>query len=255
MYRRSLLLLLPLLICASPAFAQDPAPDARDLARQVAEAAGLKAWDEVGTFSFSFVFAPKNVSRSYVWRVREGMVDVTDNGTTITVRVSGPLPTERVTKEYLEAHQRFVNDSFWALPALHLVWDAGTTVEDLGEVEVPGVPALLKRRAIKLSYDPNGAGYTPGDAYVYYLGDDHYPVAWAFHRQGAAEARFVAEWRNPRDVGGLKVVEQYWAMGGALNLQIQDAQVAPAEAGTDPTSRPTSRPAPEEPAPKEPAGD
>jgi len=253
-------LLLTLFACACLALPVRADDDpARALARRVAEAAGLGAWSEVGTISFAFVFAAKNIERRYVWHVREGRVDVVEDGHTVTVSVSG---ADLVDKAQIEAHQRFVNDSFWALPCFHLVWDAGTTLEDLGEVDVPGLPDLGKRRALSLAYDPNGGGYTPGDRYVFYLGDDDYPVAWAYHRNGAAEARFVAEWRSPREVGGVKVVEQYWALAGALNLQIQDVEVAPAEGEAAPTSRPaapaegegsTSRPS--APPTSRPAGD
>jgi hypothetical protein len=228
-----------LALFAAPVVAQDPTPDpARELADRVAKAAGIEAWSTVEVVRFTFVFAPKSIERSYVWNVRAGTVEVSDGDLVTTVPAAG-WDGAAVEGRAIQAHRSFVNDSFWAFPCLHLVWDEGIELEDLGEVEVPTLPDLGARRALSLRYTKDAGGYTPGDCYVFYLGDDDFPVAWAFHPQGAEAPRFVAEWREPREVAGLRVVWQYWALGGALNLVIDDVQVEQAE-GAAPTSRPAA---------------
>jgi hypothetical protein len=228
-----------LALAVAPASAQDaPTDPARELADRVAKAAGIDAWGQAGVVRFAFVFAPKGIERRYVWDVRAGTVEVTDGELVTTVPVAG-WDNAAVEGRAITAHRHFVNDSFWAFPCLHLAWDEGVELEDLGEVEVPTLPDLGPRRALSLRYAEDAGGYTPGDRYVFYLGDDDYPVAWAFHPQGAEAPRFVAEWREPRQVGGLRVVSQYWALGGALNLAIDDVQVEQAE-GAAPTSRPAA---------------
>jgi len=227
---------------STPAKAAVPADSPAALADRVARAAGLEAWSRVSLVSFTFAFPDKKVERRYAWDVPKGLVEVTLEPNPENVRwVVAPAgfgPDDAPAPEQQKAHETFVNDSFWALPCLHLAWDRSVlTLEDLGSVDVPTLPDLGKRRALAAHYDAKAGGYTPGDRYVFYLGDDDFPVAWAFHRQGSAEPTFVAEWREAKTVEGLRIATHY--VGGPIDLRIEGVRVEAGPAATQPTSRPT----------------
>lgn len=149
---------------SAPTASASPAGSAEALAAAVARAAGLEAWAQVGTLRFTFHFPAKGIQRSYAWDVARGQVEVQADPAQdawVSVPVAGFGPGDTPTPDRLQAHKTFVNDGFWALPCLHLAWDRGRTVEDLGTVAVPTLPALGKRRALALRYDVQAGGYTP----------------------------------------------------------------------------------------------
>jgi hypothetical protein len=108
---------------------------------------------------------------------------------------------------------------------LHLAWDTGARFEDLGPVDVPTLPALGARRALRVAYGAQSGGYTPGDAYVLYLGDDLLPVAWAFHKGGAEAPSLVTTWEGYTSAGGLRLATRFCKADGTPFITIEDLAV------------------------------
>lgn len=245
MIRRLLLLLffVPLASCASTPKPK-PKPErtpGQKLASVVGAASALPFWqNRVRKVRFSWVHVPSKRKRTYAWDLTAGTVTVDDGKQTVEVPTAGwARPEDAPSKAALAAHKKWVNDSFWAMAGLRIGTDAGVTFKALGERQVPGYRALGKRDALEVRYGKQG-GYTPGDVYVLYLGDDGLPVAWAFHRGGVTKPTLVTSWERYLNRGTLTLPTRFVLPNGKVAIEIQGLKV---ETGPQkPASRPTSRP-------------
>ena len=192
-----------------------------DLAQQIGEATGSESWRDVRRLRFTWTFAPKNVSRSYDWDVPAGHVSVSEDGAQVQVRVDGTDLTRDTTK----AHESFVNDHYWLLFGLRVLWDSDVSLSREARSSVPGFPELQVTEALVVQYQGDG-GYTPGDRYVLYLGEDsRLPRAWSYHRAGAGEPTLVTTWQDYVKVGGLTVPTRFVAADGTTFITVSDIAV------------------------------
>lgn len=216
-------LVLALVACSTLAQANPGA----DLAARVADASGADAWSDVRKLSFTWTHHPSETERSFAWYPGEGSVTVT-YGDEIT-----DVPLNAIdSPELRKAHAAFVNDNYWMLFELHLDWDDGVTFTDLGERAVPGFDDLGSRRALEVRYTGEG-GYTPGDAYVLYLGDDDRPVAWAFHRGGDSEPSLVTTRQDWRTEAQISFPTRFTTEDGETFISITAVEVETAEPNDD----------------------
>jgi hypothetical protein len=215
----SLLALVPL--TATAADTATPGPDAgQRLAHDVAAAAGVDCFGTLKRLTFTWHMVPKDITRRYDWDLVARSVAITSGGTTVTVPCDHP--PEASNEAAVVAHKGFVNDNYWALFCLHIGWDS-TTDTDLGAIDVPQFPDLGKRHALAVQY-PQQGGYTPGDKYILYLGDDHLPVAWSFHKGGAEAPTLVVRWLDWTVVGGIHVPTRFVSADGSDFIRIEGAQ-------------------------------
>lgn len=207
--------LLVVLLLASPAVAAEG--DA--LARRVAEAAGVENWSDVERVAFTWKHLPSGNARSFEWHPAEDSVAVTYKGTTTHIHTASIE-----TDDQRRAHAAFVNDHYWMLFELRLALDTGVEFEDLGPKAVPGFDDMGDRRALRVHYTGD-AGYTPGDAYVLYLGEDDLPDAWAFHRGGAEEPSLVTTRQDWSEAGGIRFPTRFVTADGTAFITIEDVTV------------------------------
>lgn len=218
MRRSGFLAVAASLALAAPLRAEPP--EGAALAASVAEAAGASQWSAVNRVRFAWRHEPSGAQRAYDWDVRAG---------TVTARIAGgsvsfPASGGKLSVEAEAAHKAYVNDGYWLLFPLHLAWDSGVAFEDLGARTVPGLPDLGERRALAVQYGGAG-GYTPGDRYVLYLGDDLFPVAWAYHPGGAPEPKLVARWTGRRTLAGVAVATRFETPDGAPFVTIPEVAI------------------------------
>lgn len=206
----ALLVLLPL---------HASADDGAALASRVAAACGVDAWSGVQSVAFTWTHHPSGNSRSFVWRPKDHQVSMTFHDETTALDLDA-IDTE----DQRRAHAAFVNDSYWMLFELHLAWDDGVRFTELGAQPVPGFADLGERPALHVQYTGDG-GYTPGDAYVLYLGDDDRPVAWAFHRGGAEEASLVTTREEWNESGSIHFPTRFLTADGAPFISIADVAI------------------------------
>lgn len=210
--------LLLVLGCGQTENRKPPAP-AKSLpepGRRLLEAIGFEAWKGVRILNFTWNHAPSGRVRSYVWKIRDGVVEASRGADRAVFPADGPGPdTEPIAKEL---HKAFVNDVYWLAFPLVAAGD-GSVWSDLGEVPVPGLERLGRSRAIAVSYGGD-EGYTPGDRYVLYLGADDLPAAWAFHRGGADEPTLVTTREARLDMGGVNLPTRFLTADGKLFIEI-----------------------------------
>jgi hypothetical protein len=187
-----LALLVTTLSLRNPRPEGTPGPAAEALARKVADAARVDAWNaHVGAITWTF-----GGRRDHLWdrtrslvRVRWGtvvaLVDLSSDAARIT---KGGAPVTGAEAQALrkEAYEAWVNDSFWLNPLAKL-FDEGT--------ERRLVKADDGRDALLISY--GSGGVTPGDAYLWLLGQDGLPTAWRM-------------WVGIVPIGGLEIGWAEW---------------------------------------------
>ena len=158
--------------CASthpPAGEEGAAADA--LARRMIAAVGGDAWDRTGAIAFTF-----RGKRAHLWdkargfdRVAEGDDVVVVDGTTkrgVATRAGAVVGGAEGAALVEKAWRQFMNDTFWANPVVKAFDDGATrarVVLDDG------------REALLVTFTRGGA--TPGDRYLFVLGDDGAPTA------------------------------------------------------------------------------
>jgi len=163
---------------------------AEALATEIEDAIDLAAWARTGAVRWTFAGR-----RTLVWDRRRHLVQVMWDGNEVLihegaadgvalrngVEVTGPEARELLR----EANQAWINDSFW-LNAPAKLRDEGTTLTRLSDD--------------RLMVEYASGGRTPGDAYVWTIGEDGLPTSWKM-------------WVSILPVGG---VETTW--GGWITL-------------------------------------
>lgn len=167
------LFLAVFLVLATPAFAQESVT--ADLKKAHGD------WSKLERIKFSWTVVPRNMTRTYDWDVKAGQVTVGMGDEAIRIPASGVGLKE--PKE-IEAHKAFINDSYWLLFEQFIFRDKVSLTSDTGPV--PNSDKTARRVRVEYS----SGGYTPGDTYRLYVGDDGVVFGWEYFPGGASEARF-----------------------------------------------------------------
>lgn len=154
-----------------------PAPAAEWTVEEVLALHGAPQLDEVAEVHFDFVSG--RGARSWRWSPITGDVFFEQDGVVVEYnRADIPPGAERIDRMW-------INDTFWLYWPMHAQWaaDASITIEDPKPNPITDEP----QPRLVIAYPPDGGGYTPGDRYEVYLGEDGIATAWTFHRGGAEE--------------------------------------------------------------------
>ncbi|MEM6458158.1 MAG: hypothetical protein AAF710_02070 [Planctomycetota bacterium] len=173
--------------------------------RMLAERYGFAGWGEIESIRYTFnVELPGRdapIVRGWQWQTKTGDIE------RVTRRAENDLEVvlfnlERPeVGEVREAHQQFINDSYWLLFPFQLVW-SNPKVTEAGIEPLP-IGEGTGRKLI--AQWPAEGGYTPGDAYDLYLGDDGLIREWVFRRGGAEDGGRAATWEDHRRLGPIVV--------------------------------------------------
>jgi len=175
-----------------------PGPRAEALADEMLEAIGYEAWQEIPLVAWTF-----RGTNHYVWDKHHHVAQVKWNDYEVVINLDtkagratkggAPLTDEEADKALVHAYANWANDSFW-LNAPAKVRDGGTerSVVDMGG----------GREGLLVQY--HSGGVTPGDAYLWALGEDGLP-------------EYFQMWVSIIPVGGLKATWEGWeSHGGAM---------------------------------------
>ena len=180
-------------------------------------ASGQPTWRTVDHVQFTWSHVPSSRARTYDWNVPAGMVEVTmePGAQSLTVPVFGT----DLDGEQLDAHQAFVNDSYWLLFEFKAITDTVTRAE----VSASG-PFDTASAAYEVRY-PVGGGYTPGDRYVVYVGEEGAPVGWSYFPGGSDEPRLSTTRAGWTESSGIRVPTIFDTPDGQPFIRITDFQV------------------------------
>ncbi|MGJ8638704.1 MAG: hypothetical protein ACSHYA_04865 [Opitutaceae bacterium] len=185
----------------------------------LAEAHGISDWHTVEAIEFTFFVNRKPaVARHWSWLPKTGKITRTVAEETIAINANA-VETDLET----EVHRQFINDSFWLLMPFSMAW-SNPTVSDHGatELKLDGVEKSVQKIT---ALWPSDEGYTPGDAYDLFIGDNSVILGWTFRKANAPDGRFF-EWKNPMQLGPIRVYKDYYKDGGDKPLiQFKDLRI------------------------------
>ena len=187
-------------------------------AMAVARAHGYDQWQDVNQLDFTFNIdrGEMHIERSFMWFPRENRV----------IYISGADTVDYVRSQVdslsLRADQTFINDSFWLLAPLHLAWDEGTTISGPVQEAAPISGELMNK--LTLTYSDEG-GYTPGDAYDFFYGDDLLVKEWIFRKSNQPEPSMITTWETYQEVGGMMMATMHQDSTKTLQLHFTDLKV------------------------------
>lgn len=204
----------------------EEAEEAKASAAKVADAHGIDAWPEVAEIHYTFKVAMPNreVARQWQWNVAKGEVTRVGYGNGITFRPDEV--TAESSKGLKEAHQQFINDSYWFLFPFQLEWSTYTPVLH----DEPTTAPISDKEVTRLDIVyPGEGGYTPGDTYRLFLDDDHRIVEWTFARPGGQPKHHT--WESLQQLGPIQVYTDHRA-GENFRLHFTDVKLIDTDGNT-----------------------
>lgn len=163
-------------------------------AQKIANAHGFENWKNVSKIEFTF--NTSRGARSWSWEPKTQNVVLITKGDTITYNRS------TIDSTTLGADRAFINDKYWFLAPFQLVWDQGTTISEPVKTMAPISKVALNK--ITLTY-PSEGGYTPGDAYDFYFGDDFIIKEWIYRKGNSETPSMMTTWEDYQDFNGIKI--------------------------------------------------
>lgn len=177
------------------------------IAQKIANAHGFENWKKVKKIEFTF--NTSRGSRSWSWEpITQNVVLITKEDTIAYNRLN-------IDSTSLSADRAFINDKYWLLAPFQMVWDKGTTISEPIKEMAPISKTEMNK--ITLTYSNEG-GYTPGDAYDFYFGDDYIIKEWVFRRGNSEEPSIMTTWEEYQDFNGIKIstmhknIEEDWKL-------------------------------------------
>ncbi len=193
-----------LISCKSDPKKDDSTPvETKELtvAEKIAEAHGFDQWDKVSKIDFVFNVDRGDTHFERSWRWEPKKNDITMMSKTDTVRYN----RMKMDSTILKTDGGFINDKFWLLTHFNLVWDEGIEISEPKKEASPIGKEELNM--ISLTYVGDG-GYTPGDAYDLYYGDDFLIKEWVFRKANADEPSLITTYEGYQDFNGLKIATE-----------------------------------------------
>lgn len=172
---------------------------------KVAEAHGFKQWSEVEEISFSFNVSRANgntFSRFWIWQPKSNTVGSIQEKDTIWY-----IRNQALDSIENRLNAGFTNDKFWLLTPFNLIWDRGNYRATLSE----NISSPVENKSytkLTIVYGQEG-GYTPGDAYDFYVDDEHIIREWSFRRGNQTEPNINSACKDYIEIGGLRLVQNY----------------------------------------------
>ena len=209
-----LILVIVLSACKNESKDKEPQKEV-SIVERIAEANGLENFSDVKELQFTFNVKTNDTvrtSRQWTWQPKINRVTLTTPDSTVTYNHK----TEAVQHEWVD--QRFINDQYWLLFPFHLVWDE-MEWEHTQEATAPISGEQMQRVTVKY---PAGAGYTPGDMYEIYFGEDLMIREWVYLSGGSRENPFPATWEDYEDFDGIKIAKMHSNKDGSFELFFTD---------------------------------
>jgi outer membrane lipoprotein-sorting protein len=186
---------------------------------KVANAHGFNHFRNVKEIAFTFnVDRPDSHSeRSWVWNTITNDVTSINKGDTISYN------RKSMDSTATKINGGFINDKYWLMAPFNLVWDKNNITYD-HKSDVPAPISKNPMQKLTIVYGNEG-GYTPGDAYDFYFGNDYMIKEWVFRKSNQAEPSLVTTWENYADINGLKIAEMHQNEDGSFKLYFTNIKV------------------------------
>lgn len=195
------------------------------IAAKIAEEYGLSDFEQISEIEFTFNARvnDKTVKRTWKWDVETDTVHY-KNGQGEDKWLSYKRQDIRqLSTELREVDSKFINDQYWLLFPFHLVWDRGIHISSSkNEQKLPIGPGKAEKISVKY---PQQGGYTPGDIYELFVGDDNRILEWVYRRGGSEEPSRISTWEDYRMVGPLLISFDHVGPGDRFRVWFTDVSV------------------------------
>lgn len=185
----------------------------------IAQVYGYNNWSKVNSIQFTFNVArpDRDYSRSWTWNTRLQEVTSVIEGDTISY-----LRTA-VDSTLAQVDARFINDKYWLLVPFNLVWDRNSfSYETYARTPAPISGDSLRK--LTIVYGDTG-GYTPGDAYDFFLDDNLIIKEWAFRQGNDSISRLQTRWSETREFNGILLNVTHTGIDGKPRIFFSDIHV------------------------------
>jgi hypothetical protein len=195
------LLFLGVLVLAATSWAQNRPP----ISEQIAKTYGLDSFRQIERIRYTFNIPELNISRTWVWEPKTDQVsyegkDKAGQPVKLTYLRSQLSSQAAVVRD--EIDPAFINDQYWLLFPLHLVWDSSAKVDDTGMHKLPLGKGSARR--VVVTY-PSDGGYAPGDTWELFVGTDNRIQEWIYNHGGSPKWTGVWSWEDHKRAGPLLV--------------------------------------------------
>lgn len=186
---------------------------------KVANANGFQNWKDVEEIKFTFNVDrdTTHFERTWAWKPKTNDITATSAEGTTSYNWSTMDSVANKT------NAGFINDKYWLLVPYQLVWDADNISHTHSkEAEAP----ISKKPMQKLTIVYGGeGGYTPGDAYDFYFGDDFIIQEWVFRKSNQSEPSMVTTFEDYQMVKGLNIATMHKMGEGNFKLYFTNVEV------------------------------
>jgi hypothetical protein len=191
----------------------------KNLLELLADKHGYEHWEQVERIAFTFNVDRDTAhsERSWIWDIGADRVTRISGGDTVSYLRS------EVDSTLARVDAGFINDKFWFLAPYQWVWDQQSFTwefEEGAESPISGVPM----QKLTITYGQEG-GYTPGDAYDFYLGRDSVLREWVFRRGNQADPSLITTWEDYKDFQGLSLATMHQNAEGSFKLYFTGIRV------------------------------
>ena len=215
----SLLLGVVLIACKDEKKQEAVVEDANTKAYQkIAEANGYKAFEDVSKISYTFnvkVDDSLRTSRRWVWNRPANKISLTENDS-----VSSYIKKDSLGEKEKSIDSKFVNDSYWLLFPFQMEW-SNATISDPKKATAPISGDEMEM--ITVSFPAEG-GYTPGDSYDVYYGDDLMIKEWVYKSANGGR-QMATTWEDYKNYDGVKIARSHKNKEGNFELFFSDIEV------------------------------
>ncbi|MDC6390175.1 hypothetical protein PP182_15890 [Maribacter sp. PR1] len=186
---------------------------------KIANANGYENWKDVERIKFTFNVDrdSSHFERTWLWEPKTNDVVFMTHEDTISYN------RKEMDSVIAKTDAGFINDKYWMLAPYQLVWDQNSfTYELTDSIQSP----MGKENMNKLTivYGDEG-GYTPGDAYDFYFGDDYVIQEWVFRRGNQSEPNMVTSWEDYKSYNGLDIATMHKMGEGNFQLYFTGIEV------------------------------
>ena len=191
-----------------------------NILEKVAYAHGFEHWKAVKEIAFTFNVDREgnpHYQRSWVWDTKENKVTaITDKDTLTYFR-------KDMDSIATKTNGGFINDKFWLMAPYNLIWDRDNITYTLTPEAVAPI-SEKKMQKLTIVYGNEG-GYTPGDAYDFFFGDDYIIQEWNFRKGNQEEPSMSTTWQDYLETKGLKIATAHKNKEGNFTLSFTGVEV------------------------------
>lgn len=186
---------------------------------KVANANGFQNWKNVEKIKFTFNVDrdTTHFERTWTWKPKTNNITATSAEGTINYNWSNMDSIANKT------NAGFINDKYWLLAPYQLAWDADNVAHThVKEAEAP----ISKKPMQKLTIVYGGeGGYTPGDAYDFYFGDDLIIKEWVYRKSNQPEPSMITSFEDYKLIDGLNIATMHKMPNSNFKLYFTELEV------------------------------